>query len=221
MIFDCFFDQFDLTAGSFSETIMNELNKAQENGSIIAFVSNSEWIKHEITKAIEYDKQNDCKTIFPIITEFGIKQEIQKDKILKELSSYNPLDVSTLDISTQCDVIVNHVLNLLLTPGVILAYANNFNEGINCKVDKKEAEKLYSLYFQMANKASDEGSDTALRTLGKCYEMGWGTPINLKQALYCFQDSIAISKSDEERVILKIQGQWNYKTDSPFKKTSF
>lgn len=67
----------------------------------------------------------------------------------------------------------------------------------------------------MADKASNDGSDTALRTLGECYEMGWGTPANLKQALYCFRESIAISKSDKERVILKIKGQWNYKTNSP------
>lgn len=67
----------------------------------------------------------------------------------------------------------------------------------------------------MADKASDEGSDTALRALGICYEMGWGTPVNLKQALYCFRDAIAISTSDEERVILKIKGQWNYKTNAP------
>lgn len=210
-----FFDKFELTAAPFSETILDELNNAQENGTIIAFVCNSEWTKYEITKALEYDKQNDCKTIIPIITESGFIHKIQEDEILKELCLYHPLDVSSLDISTQCDVIVNHVLKQLLTPGTILAYANNFNEGINCKVDKKNAENLYSLYFQMADKASDEGSDTALRTLGICYEMGWGTPVNLKQTLYCFRDSIAISKSDEERVILKIREQWNYKTNSP------
>lgn len=210
-----FFDKFDLTASPFSETILNELNKSQEKGTIIAFVNNSEWTKYEIAKALEYDKQNDCKTIIPIITESRFVHKIQEDEILKELYSYHPLDVSSLDISTQCDVIVNHVLKQLLTPGAILAYANNFNEGINCKVDKQDADKLYSLYFQMADKASDEGSDTALRALGICYEMGWGTPINLKQALCCFRDAIAISKSDEERVVLKIQGQWNFKTNAP------
>ena len=221
--FRLFFDKFELTEGSFSEIIQNELINAQKNGTIIVFLSNSEWMKYEIIKALEYDKQNDSKTIIPIITESGFVHKIQEDEILKELCSYHPLDVSSLDISTQCDVIVNHVLKLLLTPGAILAYANNFNEGTNCKVDKQDAQKLYSLYFQMADKASDEGSDTALRTLGICYEMGWGTPVNLNKALCCFRDAIAISTSDEKRVIFKIKGQWNYKTNSPIcrKKSDF
>lgn len=154
-----FFDKFELTATSFSETILNELNNAQQDGTIIAFVSNSEWTKYEITKALEYDKQNDCRTIIPIITESGFIHKIQENEILKGLSSYHPLDVSSLDVSTQCDVIVNHVLKQLLTPGAILAYANNLNEGINCKVDKQDAERLYSLYFQMADKASNDGLD--------------------------------------------------------------
>ncbi len=133
--FMLFFDKFELTAPSFSESILNELNNAQQDGTIIAFVSNSEWTKYEITKALEYDKQNDCRTIIPIITESGFIHKIQENEILKGLSSYHPLDVST-----QCDVIVNHVLIQLLTPGAIIAYANNSNEGINCKVDKQDAE---------------------------------------------------------------------------------
>lgn len=108
----------------------------------------------------------------------------------------------------QCNEVVNHVLAKMLTPGAILTHAHNFNNGVNCKVDMEEADKLYTLYFRLVQIATHKNSDSALRALGRCYEMGWGTPINLTEALRCYRYTIGCSAEDAERVIQKIQGTW-------------
>lgn len=78
----------------------------------------------------------------------------------------------------------------------------------NCKKDIEEADKLYALYFKLAQIATHKDSDPAWRALGRCYEMGWGTPINLKETLRCYRDTVGGRREEEERVIQKIQGTW-------------
>ena len=223
--FQVFFDIETLTHGNFAEQIMDSLNNAVSNGYIIAILNerllNGEcWSRHEIVKALMYDKEYGGMSILPFSINNGLIDKLASDKELNCLLNYSIQDIANKPIGIQSDDVVNFVLKKLLTPGTILTHAHNFSKGINCKVDEAEANKLYALYFQLADQATDNGSDSAWRALGECYEMGWGTHVDLKKALECYQcykDAFGC-KEDAERVILKLRGEWNLQND-PLVKT--
>lgn len=203
------------TGGDFQETIVSSLNRAANDGFIIALMSERVLIpgnfsRHEIEYALYYDKNHAGKSILPFTTTKGLIDSIRSDEELKQLMQYYIRDVSEIPDKNQCDVIVNQVLIKMLTPGVILTHAHNFKNGVNCKMDLEEAEKLYALYYKLADDATNNGSDTAMRALGHCYEMGWGTSIDWKMALVCYRKTVGCKevKEDIKRVIRKIRGEW-------------
>jgi len=208
--FHVFVDMDSLCPGDdYLKTVISSLDRAASNGHIIAIMnqrvlSQGSGSRHEIKRAIAYDKENGVQSILPFATNHELISTISKDQELSSLNAYSILDVSDKSIDEQCDEIVNTVLTKMLTPGAILTHAHNFKNGMNGKTDEEEAEKLYSLYFKLADQATDNGSDTAWRALGRCYEMGWGTSINLYHALDCYRDSIGC-KEDAERVSFKIR----------------
>lgn len=198
---------------------MDSLNNAVSNGYIIAILNerllNGEcWSRHEIVKALMYDKEYGGMSILPFSINNGLIDKLASDKELNCLLNYSIQDIANKPIGIQSDDVVNFVLKKLLTPGTILTHAHNFSKGINCKVDEAEANKLYALYFQLANQATVDGSETAWRALGRCYEMGWGTHVDLKKALECYRDSVGC-KEDAERVILKLRREWRPSNDTP------
>lgn len=211
--FQVFCDIESITAGDFAKQITSAINRASEEGYTIAILNESilnrdSWTRREIVYALRNDKVNNRTSLIPFANSPEIIQAIGKDDDLQSLLSYSIVDLSGNDLDNQCDMVVNRVLTKLLTPGTILTHAHNFKNGTNCKKDIVEADKLYALYFKLAQIATHKDSDPAWRTLGRCYEMGWGTPVNLEEALRCYRDTVGCRREDEERVIQKIQGTW-------------
>lgn len=211
--FQVFCDIESLTAGDFEKQITSAINRASEEGYTIAILNESilnrdNWTRHEIIYTLRNDKVNNRTSLIPFANSSGIIQIIGTDANLNSLLDYFIEDISGKTNEEQCDLIVNRVLSKLLTPGTILTHAHNFKNGVHYKVDLEEAEKLYSLYFKLADEATDKGSDSAWRALGQCYEMGWGTVIDLNKSLECYiyyRDALG-QKEDAERVLRKIQG---------------
>ena len=213
--FQVFCDIESLTVGDFEEQISSAMNSASKKGCIIVILNESiirenSWTRKEIVCAIRNDRINNRNSLIPFANSSGIIQTIGKDENLNSLLNYSIEDIFGKTIEEQCDIVVNRVLTKLLTPGTILTHAHNFKNGVNCKEDMEEAQKLYTLYFKLADKATNKG-DSAWRALGQCYEMGWGTDIDLNKSLECYKFYRG-HKEDAERVIRKIQGIWNENT---------
>lgn len=208
--FQIFVDMDLLRPGDdYLKTVISSLDSAAANGFIIALMNDriltaGSGSRHEIKRALNYDRKNGTTSIIPFVTTKGLIDSISLDEELGTLKEYDIYDISDIQSIEQCDEIINHVLVKMLTPGAILTHAHNFKNGTNCKVDLGEAEKLYALYFKLADKASDNGSDTAMRALGHCYEMGWGTSVNLREALACYRTAIIDCREDIKRVEQKM-----------------
>ena len=220
--FQVFVDMDLLRPGDdYLKTVISSLDSAAANGFIIALMNDciltaGSGSRHEIKRALNYDRKNGTKSIIPFVTTKGLMDSISLDEELGTLKEYDIYDISDIQSIEQCDEIINHVLVKMLTPGAILTHAHNFKNGTNCKVDLEEAEKLYALYFKLADEASNNGSDTAMRALGHCYEMGWGTPIDWEMALACYREAVGCIE-DRERVSRKIREEWqeNHKKNEP------
>lgn len=220
--FQVFVDMDLLRPGDdYLKTVISSLDKAAANGHIIALMNDRVLFplsgsRHEIKRILNYDRANGGKSILPFATTKGLIDSISLDEELGTLKEYDIYDISDIQSIEQCDEIINHVLVKMLTPGAILTHAHNFKNGTNCKVDLEEAEKLYALYFKLADEASNNGSDTAMRALGHCYEMGWGTPIDWEMALACYREAVGCIE-DRERVSRKIREEWqeNHKKNEP------
>lgn len=214
--FQLFFDVKTLQSGcSFVEQITHSLEKAVEDGYIIAILNEhvlaQGWQRREIVRAIKSDQTLKRMSVLPFVTDHDIIENLNKDKELRYLQNYSIQDISDKTLGVQCDTIVNVVLKRLLTPGAILAHAQNFSEDTNRKVDKTEVNKLFGLYFELVIQAIDNGSETAWRALGECYEMGWGTYVDFEKALECYQHyrNDFGYKEDVERIIVKMYGGRN------------
>lgn len=221
--FQIFYDNYSISSGGdYFKTITNSLDRAAATGHIIVLMNDrvlscGNFSRNEIKMALNYDKKHGGRSILPFTTTKGLVDSISSDEELKPLIQYDIQDISEIPSINQCDEIVNQVLIRMLTPGAILTHAHNFKNGVNYRVNQEEANKLYSLYFKLANEAYDNGSETAVSAVGQCYEMGWGTPQDLRVALMYYEESSRGlgCRDDAERVSLKIQGEWDYESDKP------
>lgn len=208
--FQVFVDMDLLRPGDdYLKTVISSLDKAAANGHIIALMNDRVLFplsgsRHEIKRILNYDRANGVKSILPFATTKGLVDLISSDEELKPLMQYGVCDISESPDIDICDKVVNQVLSKMLSPGAILTHAHNFKNGTNCKVDLEEAEKLYALYFKLADEASNNGSDTAMRALGRCYEMGWGTSVNLGEALACYRAALIDCREDIKRIEQKM-----------------
>lgn len=192
--FHVFVDMMSMRSGDWYQAhTISSLDKAAENGYIIALINEqilceNSFSRIELIRALNHDKEYERKSILPFVRQGSIISEIGDDVELKPLLNYPIRCLSITSDEHLCDELVNHVLTTMLTPGTILTHAHNFKNGVNCKVDVEEAEKLYALYFSLARLESKH-SPNACRALGQCYEFGWGTPVNLEEAESLYIDA--------------------------------
>lgn len=174
------------------KTVISSLDNAAANGFIIALMNDrvlaaGSGSRHEIKRALNYDRKNGTKSIIPFVTTKGLVDSLNHDEELGILKGYVIRDIPDIQSIEQCSEVVNHVIVKMLSPGAILTHAHNFKNGVNCSVDMEEAENLYSLYFKLTKEASKQ-SLFALYALGQCYEFGWGTPVDLNVAWKCYSE---------------------------------
>lgn len=218
--FYVYLDMMSMRSGDwYQANTISSLDKASYNGFIIALMNEkilneNSFSRHELIRALCHDKENNRKSVLPFVMENSMLSALAEDRGLMPLLDYPIQDISGTVDEDRCDVVVNYVLTTMLTPGTILTHAHNFANGINCEKDKTEAEELYSLYFCLAKTAADNKSDTACQAVGRCYEMGWGIPMDLQEALVYYRETPGC-RADVERVVLKIRNEWDYEGDKP------
>ncbi len=186
--YDVFIDYNNiLSVESFATRIKDEIESTIKTGCVIALLTNhglqSEWVNNEVNFALQYDEDHNFKrgSVIPVVIGNSVPDNLTDIQCIK-------LPLETNDLP---DVIVDAILSRLLSPGEILTYYNNFRNGINCKKDLDESERLGKLYFRLASKFDAECRPTAIVALGYCYEYGIGTEIDLEKAYNQYSDYVS------------------------------
>lgn len=205
--FNVWIDYSDIRAGDvFQQSIYNALLNAVNRGYVIALLNESifkdSWTRKELTIAINQG-ENPHRSIVPVVPSTLFFDKLSEDFILSSLSKINPINTEGVPSNRISDFIVDEFIERVLPPGAILSHARNFKEGINCVTDLEEANKLFSLYFRIAQKGLEK-SPTANIALSLCYEYGYGVKVDYDMALEYINDAISEGltgfRNDIERI---------------------
>lgn len=173
------FGQTDVKDDLYRLTIQR-IENTKRNGFCIVLLSDksisSSWVEEEISMMLD---NNSKKNIIPIAITKNIAETIKNKRRFAALQECNIIDVSCEPEETKVDVAIDMVLERLYTPGDILAMANQFRDGYNGIQDINEAERLYKIFFKLADESDNP---IALFTVGKCYEYGFGVDIDYDKA---------------------------------------
>ena len=80
----------------------------------------------------------------------------------------------------KADQVANTILEKVFPIGSLITFADNFRTGQLGEKDEAEANVLYRFLIE---KSYDSENPVADVFRGKCYEFGWGVPIDLHRAL--------------------------------------
>lgn len=202
----------DFIDENYEHVIKHEIRSCISSGFVVALLNENQfvegnWSREELKIALYESKKFRNPCILPVYLNRDIELSIRGDKDLHELSSIDAVSASGISIEQRSDFIVNAILQTLLQPGTILSYARKYANGEHCAVDKEEADKLFKLFYELADRAS-KYSPTAEGALGLCYEFGYGTEINLNLARDYYRDvmnEVPAYKENYQRVIEKIK----------------
>lgn len=165
----------------YASQLKSAIQHAATRGIFISLLSKNaisrQWVKEEIQTAL---RLNQKKHLIPVILD-DFKKTSQLESPFQQILNYHSIDVSHENEVNKANIIVDKLIEMWYTPGDILAMANQFRDNLQ---DKEEAERLYAIFFRLADESQNP---MALYTLAKCYEFGYGVPIDLNQAynLYC------------------------------------
>lgn len=150
---DTFYDSESPYQQCYLDTI-NEIENNVESGGYVVSIMNDRILdcygscsRMELIKAIKDNlrRGNKIPNIIPFVTQESLIDRIEQDIDLHVLSDCGLQCIEGLSMDLKCDVIVKGVVTKLMTLGSIRAQADNFAKGINCNVNKKEADFLYGL----------------------------------------------------------------------------
>lgn len=169
---------------SFAHTIEEAIEKTKRNGFYIVLLSmsalQSQWLENEVSMSLE---NNSKRNIIPIVADGGVTKMLPSNPVFDRLKECNIIDMGGYYEEETIDKAVDKIIERLYTPGDILALANQFREGTNGLRDTEEAERLYKIFFSLADQSENPG---ALYAMGKCYEYGYGVDIDLHKAYYYY-----------------------------------
>lgn len=193
-IFTTWLDMYELKGGyDFKDIIEDNLKKAIGSGFVICLLSSDSlregsWTRREIElMEINLNSRLDFKNnIIPIYTEdyTSLSNILRQFPILSRVKGveYNGINI---------DSVIDSIISQIIAPGTLLTYASNFENGFGVKKDIEEAEKLKQLYFHLAKEAEAKNIPTGIRALGRCYEFGIGTSVDMCKAYELYSDTFA------------------------------
>ena len=80
----------------------------------------------------------------------------------------------------KADQVANTILEKVFPIGSLITFADNFRTGQLGEKDEAEANVLYRFLIEKSYDSENPAADVFR---GKCYEFGWGVPIDLHRAL--------------------------------------
>lgn len=191
------FDDYSLKVGDdFEREIRHSLMNAINYGYVLVILNErilerDIWQRHELL-LLDHLSLDSFEFVIPVVRDDALMDKIKKDPGLARIfSNLECIVVDSENETQQCDSIVNAVLKKVFPPGAIWAHAHSFLHGTNNnKKDIVEAEKLFSLCFEIASEREKNGSPTGNGVLAYCYEHGYGTEQDLDMARdYYFEAS--------------------------------
>ena len=187
--FNVWIDYSEILSGdNYADRIKNALLNAVNNGYVIALLNERifnphSWTKVELSIALQQEEHPE-RSIIPVVQDHSILERLERDSALALLSTVQAIDSSNIELNQRSDFIVDAIIRRLLPPGAILSHAQNFMNGGYGFTDVEESKRMYQLFFRLAE---DSENPAALFALGKCYEYGNGTKVDLNMAYnyYC------------------------------------
>lgn len=171
---------------SYANTILDAIEKTKRNGFYIVLLSKdalqSQWLVTEISMALE---NNSKRNIIPIVTDNDIIGMLSSNPVYVGLKECNMINMGAFLEEEKIDRAVDKIIERLFTPGDILALANQFRDGVNGICDNEEAQRLYQIFFCLAEKSENP---ITLYMIGECYEYGYGVDVDLHKAYYYYSE---------------------------------
>ena len=96
------------------------------------------------------------------------------------LGRYRHIGLGHIPIEHKADEVTNTILGKIFPIGSLITFADNFRTGQFGEEDENEANLLYRFLIE---KSYDSDNPAADVFRGKCYEFGWGVPIDLHRAI--------------------------------------
>ena len=207
--FNVWIDFENIQTGSiFSGQITNAILNAVNNGYVITLLNSNifnefSWTRRELILALQKGSHLE-QNVIPVVQDRSMLEKIGKDSEIGLLKNFHPIDSSVIELAKRSDFIVDAIIQRLLPPGAVLSHAKNFRDGVSRDKDKDEAEKLFRLYFKMAQEGLDK-SPIANIGMSLCYEYGYGVDIDYDKALEYLNDAISEGLSGFSHIIERIK----------------
>lgn len=193
--FNIFFDE-EIFGGSIMCQMSSAISHAVDEGYVITLLTNtaikSKYVMYELQYAIDNAKE-DRIIVVNLTDNHKSFADLQKIKLI-DYSNFQNIDYDEI-----CDAILGKLLGI----GEIFTYYNNFKNGKNCNRDLIEAERLGKLCFRRADELDSENFVPGTMILGRCYEYGIGTDVDLMKAYRIYSDPIAtdgLARKDAQRL---------------------
>ena len=223
--FNVWIDFEDIPDELFLNQYTNALLDTVNNGYVITLLNDqilnsNSWMRAEVITALNKGIHPE-QSIIPVIKESSLWNKIVDDVELESLCKINPIDSSGLEPEKRSDYIVDEIIKRVMTPGVILSHAQNFESGFYGHPDIEEAKKLYAVCFKIAEHQERMGSDSANGILGYCYEHGYGTEQNIGLAIDYYREAAKYFPEYQNHYKRLAQQFYKNPPSSPSTKTSF
>ena len=183
--YNVFFDCDSIICGSNYESQINDqITNAASVGYVIALLTPKGLISNWVNSELEMSKSiGKSHRIISVIWGNSTPSCAEGTSIIRLNEPYQ----SRINANDVCDEIIKH---LIPNPGEILTYHRNFKNGINCKVDLEEANRLGFIYYNWAKRADEANRPTGVIALGLCYEEGIGVDVDLQKAYAQYSDPV-------------------------------
>lgn len=108
---------------------------------------------------------------------------------LSTLDAESQTDLSAIESPREkTDAAIEAIVNWLMPCWDVYTMANNFLNGIGCPADAAEAERLFGIAYRRADQLDSKGYPGGTLVLARCEANGHGTPRNLQNALFDYQN---------------------------------
>lgn len=175
-----FFDIDELTVGgNFSTQLTKHIQNTSTKEGVFIYLISRNTIKNEYQKKeleLYLESKSNHSIFIPIVVDDLTDKEIRE-------STLGPM--INLSKMSYCDKPEQIVLTFLKEVfdvrniGSLLTYADEFRKGVNRQKNIELSDLCFSIYYK---KAYESPNPAAWASLGRCYENGIGTVIDLKKA---------------------------------------
>lgn len=161
---------------NYSMAVEKGIEHAANNGYFV-FLDTEEY-HYSPYASHEFKKADELKANTILITLTNEANECCSHD--PSLGRYPHINLGMVSPEEKADQVANTILEKVFPIGSLITFADNFRTGQLGEKDEAEANVLYRFLIE---KSYDSENPVADVFRGKCYEFGWGVPIDLHRAL--------------------------------------